>query len=80
MDRRWSGLLPTGGLLSQACKVVAEAIKGESWAVHMVADRLDGKPAQESALTVNKMDRDCQRMDRAEIANTSTSLDQWRKW
>lgn len=27
-------------------KLVEEAIKGESWAIQQVADRLDGKPAQ----------------------------------
>jgi hypothetical protein len=27
-------------------KLVDEAVKGESWAVKEVADRLDGKPAQ----------------------------------
>lgn len=32
-------------------RVVQEAISGESWAVAQVADRLDGKPAQESTVT-----------------------------
>ena len=34
-------------------KLVECAIEGEGWAVMQVADRLDGKPAQESTLNVN---------------------------
>jgi hypothetical protein len=34
-------------------KLVDCAVDGESWAVCQVADRLDGKPAQESTLNVN---------------------------
>ena len=33
-------------------KLVDCAIAGESWAILQVADRLDGKPAQESTVTV----------------------------
>lgn len=36
-----------------ADKLVDEALKGESWAIQQVADRLDGKPAQEATLTVD---------------------------
>ena len=36
-----------------ADKLVAKAIEGESWAIAQVADRLDGKPAQESTVNVN---------------------------
>lgn len=36
-----------------ADKLVEEALKGESWAIQQVADRLDGKPAQESTVTVD---------------------------
>jgi hypothetical protein len=34
-------------------KLVSCAIEGESWAIQQVADRLDGKPAQESMVTVD---------------------------
>lgn len=34
-------------------KLVACAVEGESWAVQQVADRLDGKPAQESTVTID---------------------------
>jgi Family of unknown function (DUF5681) len=33
-------------------KLAEAAIEGESWAILQVADRLDGKPAQESTVTV----------------------------
>ena len=35
-------------------KLVKHAIDGEAWAIQQVADRLDGKPAQESMLAVEK--------------------------
>lgn len=38
-----------------ANKLVDCAVAGESWAIQQVADRLDGKPAQESTLNVNRM-------------------------
>ena len=34
-------------LRSAAEKLLDEAAKGESWALQMLADRLDGKPAQQ---------------------------------
>lgn len=34
-------------------KLVECALNGESWAIQHVADRLDGKPAQESMVTVD---------------------------
>lgn len=34
-------------------KVVDLAVSGEAWAVREVADRLDGKPAQESTVTID---------------------------
>ena len=34
-------------------KLVEQAIAGESWAIQQFADRLDGKPAQESTVTIN---------------------------
>lgn len=40
-------------LRSIAEKIVGLAIDGESWACQMVADRLDGKPAQESTVTID---------------------------
>jgi hypothetical protein len=40
-------------LLKIAEKLVECAIAGDSWAVAQVADRLDGRPAQESTINVN---------------------------
>lgn len=34
-------------------KLVEAALAGESWAIQQVADRLDGKPAQESTVTID---------------------------
>lgn len=34
-------------------KLVTAAIDGESWAIQQVADRMDGKPAQESTVTID---------------------------
>lgn len=34
-------------------KLVDLAVSGEAWAVKEVADRLDGKPAQESTVTID---------------------------
>lgn len=34
-------------------KLYEEAAKGEGWAMNMIADRLDGKPAQESTVTID---------------------------
>lgn len=39
-----------------ADKLVDCALKGEGWAMQQVADRLDGKPMQESTVTVEKRD------------------------
>lgn len=36
-----------------AGKLVECALKGESWAVQQVADRLDGKPAQDTTVTID---------------------------
>ena len=33
-------------------KLYDQAMKGEGWAMQQIADRLDGKPAQESTVTV----------------------------
>lgn len=38
-------------LRDAADKLLSEAAKGEPWAIQMLADRLDGKPAQQVALT-----------------------------
>ena len=38
-------------LRDAAEKLLTEAANGESWAIQMLADRLDGKPAQQLALT-----------------------------
>lgn len=45
-------------------KLVESAAAGEAWAIQQVADRLDGKPAQESTVNVNDQ-RD--RMSDAEL-------------
>jgi Family of unknown function (DUF5681) len=37
-------------------KLAEAAIEGQSWAIQQVADRLDGKPAQESTLTLDRRD------------------------
>jgi hypothetical protein len=34
-------------------KLVECAIDGEGWAIQQIADRLDGKPAQESTVNIN---------------------------
>ena len=39
-------------------KLVEQAIAGEGWAIQQVADRIDGKPAQDGTLTIDhKHDR-----------------------
>ena len=43
-------------LLLVAEKLVEKALEGEGWAIQQFADRLDGKPAQETNLTVEKRD------------------------
>lgn len=43
-----------GKLLAVIDSLVEQAMDGESWAIQMVADRLDGKAVQETQLTVNK--------------------------
>ena len=37
-------------------KLVDCALAGDAWAVQQVADRLDGKPAQDSTVTIEKRD------------------------
>ena len=37
-------------------KLVEKALEGEGWAIQQFADRLDGKPAQESSVTFEKRD------------------------
>lgn len=44
------------------------AIAGEAWAIQHVADRLDGKPAQESTVTIDDK-RDAADWTRAELVN-----------
>lgn len=34
-------------------KLVEQALDGQGWAIQQVADRLDGKPAQESTVTLD---------------------------
>ena len=40
-----------GGLDKAADKLVALAYEGDKWAIDHIADRMDGKPKQETALT-----------------------------
>ena len=37
-------------------KLVEQAIAGEGWAIQQVADRIDGKPAQEQHVSYEKHD------------------------
>jgi hypothetical protein len=53
-------------LLLVAEKLVEQAIAGEGWAIQQFADRLDGKPAQES--TVNVRNQSLTELADAEIA------------
>jgi hypothetical protein len=59
-------------LLLIAEKLVDCAIEGESWAVLQVADRMDGRPAQESTLNVNT--KSLTELTDAEIAARLTAL------
>lgn len=61
-------------------RLVAEAMAGESWAIQQVADRLDGKPAQESTVTVHRVTRELSDDELSDIAvgsgeGTDTSPD-----
>jgi len=38
-----------------ADKLVASALAGEGWAMQQIGDRLDGKPAQETSVTVTRV-------------------------
>jgi uncharacterized protein DUF5681 len=49
-----------------ADKLADCAVAGESWAIQQVADRLDGKPAQESTVTIDDK-RDATDWTRAEL-------------
>jgi hypothetical protein len=49
-------------------KVVELALNGESWAVQQVADRLDGKPAQDTTVTIDDK-RDATDWSRAELVS-----------
>ena len=53
-------------LRSIADRLVEAAVNGESWAIQQVADRLDGKPAQESTITVDDK-RDAPDWTRADL-------------
>jgi len=55
-------------LRSIAEKIVDLAVAGESWACQMVADRLDGKPAQESTVTIDDK-RDATDWSREELVS-----------
>lgn len=49
-----------------ADKLVDFALSGEGWAMQQIADRLDGKPAQESTVTIDDK-RDATDWTRAEL-------------
>lgn len=49
-----------------ADKLVECALSGEGWAMQQIADRLDGKPAQESTVTIEDK-RDAEDWSRAEL-------------
>ena len=55
-----------------ADKLVTEAINGESWAIQQVADRLDGKPAQESTVTLHRVTRELSDDELSDIASRSS--------
>lgn len=59
-------------LFALADKLVAEALNGESWAMQQVADRLDGKPAQESTVTINRPPRELSDHELTDIAAGSS--------
>lgn len=40
-----------GALNRIADQLVTQAVAGEQWAIQMIADRLDGKPKQQTELT-----------------------------
>lgn len=46
----------TNKLRRIAEKLVEQAMAGEGWAIQQVADRLDGKPAQDTTLRIEKRD------------------------
>ena len=50
--RSW--FAPRTAGLSGIVRVVDAALEGQSWAIQQVADRIDGKPAQESTVNVNE--------------------------
>lgn len=57
-----------------AAKLLAKAEEGDMQAIQQVADRLDGKPAQESTVTVHKHDAaDYSRADLAAILERSNA-------
>lgn len=55
-------------LMLLADKLVECALKGEGWAMQQIADRLDGKPAQESTVTIDDK-RDATDWTREELVN-----------
>ena len=50
--RSW--FAPRTAGLSGIVRVVDAALEGQSWAIQQVADRIDGKPAQESTVNVKE--------------------------
>ena len=56
-------------------KLVEQAMAGEGWAIQQVADRIDGKPAQDGTLTIDhKHDRtDYTRDDLVEIIRAASA-------
>ena len=56
-------------------KLVEQAIAGEGWAIQQVADRIDGKPAQETNLNIDHKHArtDYTRDDLVEIIRTASA-------
>ena len=55
-----------------ADQLVAQALAGEGWAIQQVADRLDGKPAQESTVTLHRITRELTDDELSDIASRSS--------
>ena len=53
-------------LRALAEELYAQAMSGQGWAFQMIADRLDGKPAQESTVTIDDK-RDATDWTRADL-------------
>ena len=55
-------------LMLLADRLIDFALAGEGWAMQQIADRLDGKPAQESTVTVHRVTRELSDDELSDIA------------